>query len=399
MKRFFHEPYGLYLIILLLLTLFCNSCKKQPLDVDLDIPIYNIEELNKYLISDTVTSLCGSAANAVCDDQGNVYCVYLGSKTGYGEQSGDLRTSIFNLNDLSTIHHYRCVYNGERVNKTGLVQFCFEPTIILKSDKTGARIIFEGHIQGFETCNIFYRDIDINGNLSDIYPVYIQKKNSLLPISRTIINQYLTDHGFSPLNSIYSIHITSKITTAAEEQYGCITSTVMPPIVFKGTKDCSVLSLMSILASDCHNESSIELHNYQAYSVIRDGRGINIATLNAELKADNIWHIPLTATQRPQLFTLNGIMYLGCPYTLARLPNRFSPQISPSRCIISISQVKQDAITDKMLLYSKLGLVYPAFIIYKSRLYMIFSDGSRFPTKTTQGKDCLWLIQMPSITK
>lgn len=84
MKRFFHEPYGLYLIILLLLTLFCNSCKKQPLDVDLDIPIYNIEELNKYLISDTVTSLCGSAANAVCDDQGNVYCVYLGSKTGYG---------------------------------------------------------------------------------------------------------------------------------------------------------------------------------------------------------------------------------------------------------------------------------------------------------------------------
>lgn len=173
----------------------------------------------------------------------------------------------------------------------------------------------------------------------------------------------------------------------------------MPPIVFKGTKDCSVLSLMSILASDCHHESSIELHNYQAYSVIRDGRGINIATLNAELKADNIWHIPLTATQRPQLFTLNGIMYLGCPYTLARLPNRFSPQISPSRCIISISQVKQDAITDKMLLYSKLGLVYPAFIIYKSRLYMIFSDGSRFPTKTTQGKDCLWLIQMPSITK
>ncbi|HHW31191.1 MAG TPA: hypothetical protein GXX20_05885 [Clostridiaceae bacterium] len=339
---------------------------------------------NKVAISDTVNYVSSSASISCFDpDHGKIYTVYHASRTNYGESRDVLALAVIPVGQPHKTENYVVLKHGDEQNG------------IVYRDMIDSNIVFMGNfvriffISG--GTQYFYIDFDIHKKtFSEIKPVLCTYDGVTRELKDTVFEEYLKSRGLTGyrFDDVYE-HIinTSRIYRHGSYWYGCLTSFLCQPVIYR-TKDCINYEFVGYIDKLAKYETQTAIVEDLMYTLLRGAKGDNFYVSNDLGKTFTpAGRIEFNET-RPQLLEYKGKLLMAISLVDIE-PNLVRNGRNNMKILLGNGQNLSEY-EEVLFIKDKYGIVYYDIINYKNVLYMIWSNADLYLDKSNHAKDLLY---------
>jgi len=343
---------------------------------------------HKVAVSDTMHYTSSSASISCYDpDHGRIYAVYHASRTNYGESRDVLTLAIIPVAQPHMTRNLIICENGIPT-PSGTFTHMIDGNCIFIDGKV--RICFiSGGTQYFYLD--YFPELD---RFSDIKPIMCSYDGKVRELVDTEFASFLDSRGMTGYE-FYDPHEhiinTSKLRYYDGRWYGCLTSALCQPVMYR-TKDGSEYELLGVIDKLCKYETQTAIVNGRMYCLLRGAEGDNFYIsddLGLTFKACGRLEFNET---RPQLMEYGGKLLMAVSLVDIK-PNLVRNGRNNMRLLIGegedLSQYEEI-----FTIVDERGIVYYDITDFKGTLYMLWSNADLYLDKNRQAKDLLYYAKI-----
>jgi len=342
----------------------------------------------KTAVSDTVNYRSSSASISCYDpDNGKIYTVYHASRTNYGESR-----DVLNL----------AVIPAAQPHRTETIIICESGVPIggkiYHNMIDGNCIFIDGKVRVyFISGGTQYFYVDYNPStktLSDIKPVLCSFDGNTYELVDTVFSSYLDSRGMTGYDFCDpNEHIinTCKMYMYNGYWYGCLTSAVCQPVVFR-SKDGINFEFTGIINKLAKYECQTAILDGKMYCLLRGAKDDNFYVsddLGQTFKPCGRLEFNET---RPQVIVYKDKLLIAISLVDIK-PNLVRNGRNNMKILMGCGE-DLNKYEEKLFITDKYGIVYYDIIDYKGVLYMIWSNADLYLDKNQQAKDLLYYSQI-----
>ena len=349
---------------------------------------------SRVAVSDTLKfTSSNDPKDCVDPEHGILYAMHDAGRTGYGEHYSTMVMLKMPIMQPHRAESIVIMDSGDTIDGVTYLD-PVGATCIFMNGKVRVRFLANHD-------NHYYFDFDPETNtISKIQPMTCSFDGQTYPLTASTAEKFLESRGMKDYNLYFDAreHLidTSKPTLYNGAYYGCLSSGIMQPIVWKSVDGCHY-ELISVIPKIAKYECQMTICNGVFYALLRGAEGSNyyVSYDDGKTFKETGSRVPMSEA-KPQILEYDGKVLIGHG-VMDMLPNIMR---NGRNCLRLLWGEGEDVSKYKEIftIVDKYGIVCYDIIAYKGRLFMLWSNSELFPEKQqwgmVHGKDLIWYARI-----